>query len=227
MSAFRRGTATALAVVAGAVTLAGPGLAQAATVQAGTLQAGAAQAGTAQAAAFRIPKNFLLHEAEYRKAKKPAKATFSDSRTRLRLIYPCAKGRADGKRVAARTIRLRVNETDWSAEQLIVYRSKREAKKGFAALRTDLARCGKGGKTVFERYRYRWKPVRIGDEALLVGLDEFEDAHVYAAARRGRAIFIYAHTGGWDARFRAKHFGAVERDARRMARKVCSLPGVC
>ncbi|GGM95665.1 hypothetical protein GCM10010106_50680 [Thermopolyspora flexuosa] len=222
MSAFGRGTAKAVAALAGAVTLAGLGLAQAATAQA----AAAPQQATAEATAFRIPKNFLLHEAEFRKAKKPKETSFSDRRTETRQIDPCGRKRtADGKRVAARTISL-LDETELSAEQLIVYSSKREAKKGFAALRADLARCAKSGKG-FDRYEYAAKPVRIGDEALLVGLRTFEDSYVHAAVRKGRAIFIYERSGGWNTKFRSKDFGAVERDARRMARKVCSLPGVC
>lgn len=226
MTTFRKNAAKAVAVLAGAMTFAGLGAAQAATAQA---QVGAAATGaTAQAEALRIPKNFLLHEAEFRKAKKSwQKTTFSDRRGEDRLLNPCGgEAKADGRRVAARTITL-LDETEVSAEQLIVYGSRRDAKAGFAALRADLAKCRKGGKKTFDRYEYRAKPVRIGDEALLVGHDTFEENYVYAAVRKGRAIAIYQRSGDWDRAFRAKHFGAVERDARTMARKVCALPGVC
>ncbi len=223
MSVFRESAAKAVAVLAGAVTFAGPGAAQSVAAQTDA----AARAGTAQAGTLKIPRNFLLHESDYRKADKPwEKARFSDSRTRRRLLDPCyPKGRADAKRVAARTISLE-SEADRYAEQLIVYKSEREARAAWAALRSDLAACRKGGKG-HNRYEYRTKPVRIGSEALLAGATFFENKLVYAAVRKERAIIIYARTGNWTGAFRARHFGAVERDARTMARKVCALPGVC
>lgn len=218
MSVITKSAVKAMAVLTGVVTFAGMG----------ATQAVAAQADTAQAAKFRIPQNFLLYEAEFRNADKPwQKARFSDKRTAGRLLDPCyPKGRPDGRRVAARTISLE-DEADRQHEQLIVYKNEREARKGWAALRADLAKCRKGGGKGQNRYEYRWKPVRIGDQALLAGGSFFEERVVYSAVRKGRAIALYARTGYWNSAFRAKDFRDVERDARKMARKVCTLPGVC
>ncbi|MGW0484781.1 hypothetical protein [Nonomuraea sp. NPDC003214] len=97
-----------------------------------------------------------------------------------------------------------------SAEQLVLYRSARSADAAFDRLRADLKRCPGGGKPRFVAQR-----VRIGDEAVLVTR---ESGLAWLAGRRGRALFVYAHA------LPKKH---VTAPARKMAKKVCRISGVC
>ncbi|GIH80595.1 hypothetical protein [Planobispora longispora] len=182
---------------------------------------------TAVGAEAGLPKGFLLYEA---KAKGPAKSweewKISDSlRTRLAL-NPCETERAwDGGRSKTRYIQY-VAETDLFQEQVVVYRSERAARAAMAGLRARLKRCAKVGKG-HNAYTYRWKSVGIGDEALRAGGSYFESRFRYVAVRRGKAVVVYGEDGNFTSKLANGHFRGLERDAGKMAAKVCGLPGVC
>ncbi|GGS92263.1 hypothetical protein GCM10010156_58180 [Planobispora rosea] len=183
--------------------------------------------GAAAGAAAGLPQGFLLYEAKAEGPKKSWETWKIDDSLRTPLtLNPCHVERPwDGRRSAARSITY-VAETDLLNEQVVVYRSERAARAAMAGLRSQLKRCAKTGKG-YDAATYRWKGVGIGDEALRAGGSYFESRFRYVAARHGRAVIVYGEDGNFTSKLANRHFRGLERDARKMAAKVCDLPGVC
>ena len=129
-----------------------------------------------------------------------------------------------------RTISYSSSAPSGSGEQLVLYGNAKSAHAAFSKLRADLTRCAKqatGQRTRF--FRYAGKPLRVGDEALSVtgyfynkGKRERGPGEMEVVVRRGTALFIYADIGNGP--------GAGKKltaQAKKMAKKVCGLPGVC
>nr|BFE83261.1 hypothetical protein GCM10020093_058620 [Planobispora longispora] len=55
----------------------------------------------------------------------------------------------------------------------------------------------------------------------------FESRFRYVAVRRGKAVVVYGEDGNFTSKLANGHFRGLERDAGKMAAKVCGLPGVC
>ncbi|MFC4122888.1 sensor domain-containing protein [Nonomuraea zeae] len=181
-----------------------------------------------------IPKNFLLTERDARKPLSPDQAyemgyRISDRLTVPLELNPCGHRRAvDGGRLAARTITLWTSAPSGSSEQLIVYRSPRAARAALTRLRAEVKRCARKGDPSSPQLTIRWRtsPARIGDEALGMGYRSWQDGYENPAvtgivARKGSALMIYTTDEG------AYNPGALTKEARKMAAKVCTLPGVC
>ncbi|WP_248964026.1 hypothetical protein [Sphaerisporangium perillae] len=199
-------------------------------------------AGAAEAETVTIPKGFLLTEAEAEAAKKlaPEDAAeqwweVSDKPSRQLELNPCGhrKKPRDG-RVAMRTIVHSTSAPSFYSEQLVLYRDVKAARATFKRLRAEVKRCAAGGSRAYTlsgtRHRYAVsRTLRIGDEAMLVGgyfYDKGESesswGERFVVARRGTALITYAADSSW--RDVSK---VLARDAKKMAAKVCDLPGVC
>ncbi|MFI7125821.1 hypothetical protein ACIBQ1_09010 [Nonomuraea sp. NPDC050153] len=181
-----------------------------------------------------IPKNFLLTEPEARKPLAPNIAEeqsykISDELDAPLELNPCAHRRAvDRDRVAARTIVLSTSAPSSSSEQLVIYKSPRAAHAALTRLRAEVRQCaGKGNPSSPEvKFRWRTSKVKVGDEAAGMGYQTWQDGYVNdtatgVVARRGSALLIYTTTEG------AYQPGGLTKAARKMAVKVCKLPGVC
>lgn len=181
-----------------------------------------------------IPKNFLLME---RAARTPLSSTdaaeksyeISDKLSTPLELNPCEHRRAvDGGRLAARTITLGTSAPSYSSEQLIVYKSPRAAHAVLTRLRAEVKRCARKGDPSSRELSIRWRTskAKVGDEALGMGYqtrqDGYEDPRgTGLVARKGSALMIYTTDEG-------DYFpGGLTKQARRMAAKVCKLPGVC
>src|SRR5437868_6650473 len=178
-------------------------------------------------AATAIPKGFLLTEAD---ATAPQSA---DDRNEMwwkvgnRLsqpleVNPCGSKTYKDGRTSMRTISLNTSAPSSSSEQLVLYRSADAAKTALAKIRSDVRRCAKGKNG----YRYTYKPLRVGDEAVWVkyskqqGKSELHGSFA-AVARRGKALILYTRDGGGYVS------GSLTGPAKTMAKKVCGLPRVC
>ncbi|WP_214326551.1 hypothetical protein [Nonomuraea sediminis] len=181
-----------------------------------------------------IPRDFLLTEPQARKPQTPDEAyeggyKISDKLTKPLELNPCNRRRAaDAGRVAARTITYWSSAPSGSSEQLILYRNPRAAHAALTQLRTDVKRCARRGDPSSPQLRIRWRTtkVKVGDEAAGMGYTTRQDGSVIqtitgVAALRGSALMIYTTTDGYY------EPGGLTKDARKMAAKVCGLPGVC
>jgi hypothetical protein len=206
-----------LTLVAGAVVMIGLGGSQAVAASRG-------EAVAASGAA--LPKGFLLYEA---KAAGPSRSwetwKVSDRLNRRLQVNPCDQNPGAKNRSAARTITYSA-ETDYLAEQVVVYGDETAARKAMSSVRADLKRCARVG-IGHNRYSYKWKNVGIGDEALRVGGFFFETRMRYVVVRKGKALVVYAQSGDVSGRLLSSHFRLLEKDARTMAGKVCGLRRVC
>ncbi|GGK63093.1 hypothetical protein Ppa06_20470 [Planomonospora parontospora subsp. parontospora] len=231
-------TANRMAAVAAgalaAVVLAGGGTAGAvAGTATGTAtvekHAGAGETG------WKLPRNFLLHEARARKPvayPEEEKWTVSDRHERLSLT-PCGVGRSEDRgRVSTRTVTYTAPEL-YRAEQVVIYRSERAARAAMTDLRRRAGRCeaDEGDQVVA---RGRTEKIRAGDQAVRVIVQNYDREGGGSAiggqrgvvVRKGRALVSYMYAGEYG-EVRASDFRRQLRDARKMAVKVCSLPGVC
>ncbi|MFG6196279.1 hypothetical protein [Nonomuraea sp. JJY05] len=186
------------------------------------------------AAVTEIPKNFLLTESEARKPQPANVASeqgykISDKLTGPLELNPCwHRNAVDRGRVAARTITLWTSAPSSSSEQLVLYKSPRAAHAALTRLRTEVKRCARKGDPSSPELGIRWRTskVKVGDEAMGMGLETLQDGSVNdtisgVVARRGSALMIYTTTlGGYEP-------GGLTKAARKMATKVCKLPGVC
>lgn len=193
-------------------------------------------AGTsvAHAGATKIPKNFLLTErAAAKGAVIPDEEWWevSNSLSRQLEFNPCrSKGKPRDGRVAMRTITYGTSAPSSLSEQLVLYRNAGSAQAAFRKLRADLARCSNPAAVKRDQFGYVGKRLRVGDEALsLSGYAYDEDGkrqsqadEVAVVGRRGTALFFYiANARGRGAK------KEITGQARKMAKKVCGLPGVC
>ncbi|GAA4231743.1 hypothetical protein FHR32_004127 [Streptosporangium album] len=192
---------------------------------------GVAHAGTAE-----IPKGFLLTERAA--AAGPVMEDeewwkISNSLSRQLELNPCdTKGKPRDGRVAMRTITYSSSAPSGSSEQLVLYRNTESAQAAFRKLRADLTRCPKQATTkrsTSSRFGYVGKPLRVGDEALSVagysykkGKREGEAAEMGVVARRGTALILYTDAGNG-----LRESKKIVGQAKKMAKKVCDLPGVC
>ncbi|MFI7419341.1 hypothetical protein [Nonomuraea sp. NPDC049684] len=186
------------------------------------------------AAVAEISKNFLLTEREARVPLSPDDAAeqgyqISDKLAAPFELNPCGHRRAvDRGRTAARTISHWTTGPSKSAEQLVLYRSPRAAHAALAGLRAEAARCARKGDPSAPTLKIQWRTTRVkaGDEAVGMGYRTRQDGNVNqtitgVVARRGSALIIYrTDEGDYDP-------GRLTRNARKMAVKVCGLPGVC
>ncbi|MBB2908826.1 hypothetical protein FHS43_000072 [Streptosporangium becharense] len=192
--------------------------------------------GVAHAGATEIPKGFLVTE--------PAATAgpivegeewwkISNSLSRQLELNPCHKKEKtrDG-RVAMRTITYSTSAPSNSSEQLVLYGNAKSAQAAFRKFRADLTRCLKQAAAKHNTRStlgYVGKPLRVGDEALSVagyfykkGKHDREPGRLGVIVRRGAALFLYTDMGNGR--------GAEKRivgQAKKMAKKVCELPGVC
>lgn len=184
--------------------------------------------------AAEIPKDFLLTEPAARKPLSETAADemgwkISDKLTKPLELNPCNRRRAaDAGRVAARTITYWSSAPSSSSEQLIIYRSPRAAHAAFTQLRADAKKCARKGDPAAPELKIRWRTskVKAGDEAAGIGYTTWQDGYENdrlsgVVARRGSALMIYTDT---EAGYQP---GTLIKKARRMAAKVCKLPGVC
>ncbi|MFC4059572.1 hypothetical protein ACFOWE_14810 [Planomonospora corallina] len=242
------GRAAVAAGVLAAVVLAG-GAAEAGTGTAGTGTAGTGTAaGTGPGAATsagtftgtgetgrKLPRNFLLYEARARKPVRypeEEKWTISDRHERLSLT-PCGVGGSkDRSRVSTRTVIYTAPEF-YQAEQVVIHRSERAARAAMADLRKRVGRCetDESGQVVTRGWTEK---VRMGDQAVRVIVQNYARRDGGPAiggqrgvvVREGRALVSYMYAGEYS-EVRASDFRKQLKDARKMAVKVCSLPGVC
>lgn len=178
-------------------------------------------------AATAIPKGFLLTEVRATEPQSEEDRNemwwkVSNRVTQPLEVNPCGSKRYSDGRTAMRTISLKSAAPDSSSEQLVLYKSVRAAKAALAKIRSDIRRCAKSK----DGYRYSFKPLRIGEEAVWVKHSKREGkAELYmlfaVSARRGKALIVYTRDGGSYMR------GSLTEPAKAMARKVCALPRVC
>ncbi|MEV0381938.1 hypothetical protein [Nonomuraea sp. NPDC050643] len=186
------------------------------------------------AAVTEIPKNFLLTEHDARKVLSSHEAEeqgyeISDRRTEPLQLNPCnLKRAADRDRVAARTITRWTSAPSGSSEQLVIYKSPRAAHAALAGLRTEVKRCARRSDPSAPELRIQWRTSKAtaGDESLGMGYQTRQDGSVNQTvtgivARKGSALMIYTTDEG------AYGPGLLTKSARKMAAKVCELPGVC
>ncbi|MGV9324201.1 hypothetical protein [Streptosporangium sandarakinum] len=206
-------------------------------------------AGTARAETVRIPKGFLLTEAEATKPLTEDQAaeewwTVSDKPTRPLELNPCrSKGKPRDGRVAMRTIIGGTSAPSYVTEQLVLYPSAKNAGAAFRRLRADVEKCAKAkaprrATVAGDFHRYTGKKVNIADEALLVKGSSYErgteeplkgELYVsggerYVVVRRGSALALYTADSYWAGEDTTR---ILTGRAKKMARKVCDLPGVC
>lgn len=225
------GTARTTIRLVAAGTVAGTVLATA--FAGGTVLADAGETGRAGAG---IPRNFLLHEPQARKPVRypdEEKWTISDRRGGNLEINPCDLRRpADRDRTAMRTVTYRAPEHH-SGEQLVIYSSTAAARRAMTGLLRQVGRCARieSEGTVTRAWA---EPVRAGDRAVRITVQSYDATGVNPAiggqravvVREGRAVAVYLLAGEYG-RVRVSDFTRQLKDARRMAAKVCSLPGVC
>lgn len=181
-----------------------------------------------------IPQNFLLTEHDARRHLDPHQADeqgykISDKLTEPLELNPCGHRRAvDRDRVTARTITHWTSAPSGSSEQLVIYKTPRAAHSALTRLRADVKRCARKGDPSEPRLKIQWRTskAKAGDEAIGMGYQTWQDGSVNQtitgiAARRGSALMIYTTDEGMH------EPGRLTKDARKMAAKVCKLPGVC
>ncbi|MBB5082054.1 hypothetical protein [Nonomuraea endophytica] len=186
------------------------------------------------ATATEIPKNFLLSEPDARKILSPDDAAeqgykISDKLTRPLVLNPCVHRRAvDRGRLAARTITFWSSAPSGSAEQLVLYKSPGAAHAAFTQLRAEVKRCASKRDPAAPALKIRWRTskAKAGDESIGMGYQTWQDGIVNetvtgVVARRGSALMIYTTSDGYY------NPGGLTKTARKMAAKVCALPGVC
>ncbi|GAA4953332.1 hypothetical protein HD597_009737 [Nonomuraea thailandensis] len=186
------------------------------------------------AAATEIPKNFLLSERDARRNPGPVQAdeqgyTISGKLTVPLELNPCLHKRAtDRDRLAARTITHWTSAPSNSSEQLVLYRSPRAAHAALNGLRADVKRCARKSDPSEPRLKIQWRTsgAKAGDEAVGMGYETRQGGGVNQTitglvARRGSALMIYTTSEGFH------DPGRLTENARKMAVKVCRLPGVC
>lgn len=181
-----------------------------------------------------IPKNFLLTERDARRHLGPDEAEeqgykISDKLAEPLELNPCGHQHAvDRGRVAARTITHWTSAPSASSEQLVIYKSPRAAHSALTRLRTEVKRCARKGDPSAPELKIQWRTskAKAGDEAMGMGYQTWQDGSVNQtitgiAARRGSALMIYTtDEGAYDP-------GRLTKDARKMATRVCKVPGVC
>ncbi|MFF5210305.1 hypothetical protein [Streptosporangium sp. NPDC000396] len=181
-----------------------------------------------------IPKNFLLTEHDARRHLTPEEAEeqgyeISDKLTEPLELNPCGHRHAvDRDRVAARTITHWTSAPSGSSEQLVIYKSPRAAHSALTRLRTEVKRCARKGDPSAPELKFRWRTskAKAGDEAMGMGYQTWQDGSVNEtvtgiAARRGSALMIYTtDEGAYDP-------GRLTKNAKKMAARVCKVPGVC
>ncbi|GAA3257273.1 hypothetical protein [Nonomuraea helvata] len=181
-----------------------------------------------------IPKNFLLTERDARRHPGPMEAEeqgykISDNLTTPLELNPCWRRRAvDRGRVAARTITRWTSAPSGSSEQLVIYKSPRAAQAALTQLRAEVKRCARKGDPAEPELTIRWRTtkVRVGEEAAGMGYQTWQHGRMIetvtgVVARRGSALMIYTTSEG------SYEPGRLTKDAKKMAAKVCKLPGVC
>ncbi|GAB3158382.1 hypothetical protein [Microbispora hainanensis] len=186
------------------------------------------------ATAIEIPKNFLINERDARRHLSPAEAEeqgyeISDKLSEPLELNPCEHRRAvDRDRAAIRTITHWTSAPGYSSEQLVIYKSLRAAHSAFTRLRAEAKRCARKGDPSAPELKIRWRTskAKAGDESIGMGYQTWQDGSVNATitgivARRGSALMIYTTTEG------IYNPGRLTKNARKMATKVCRLPGVC
>ncbi|GAB2488713.1 hypothetical protein GCM10027187_64910 [Streptosporangium sandarakinum] len=209
----------------------------------------AGAAGTAQAETVKIPKGFLLTEAEATKPLTEDQAaeewwTVSDKLTKPLGLNPCrSKEKPRDGRIAMRTIIGGTSAPSYVTEQLVLYPSAKNAGAAFRKLRADVEKCAKvkAPQTATAAggfHRYTGKKVNIADEALLVKGSSYErgteepfkgklyisGGERYVVACRGSALVLYTADSYWAGEDTTK---ILTNRAKKMAKKVCGLPGVC
>jgi hypothetical protein len=199
-------------------------------------------AGTAQAETVKIPKGFLLTEAEATKPLTEDQAaeewwTVSDKLTKPLELNPCrSKEKPRDGRIAMRIIIKGTSAPSYVTEQLVLYPSAKNAGAAFRKLRADVEKCAKAkapqtATVAGNFHRYTSKKVNIADEALLVkgssyerGTEEPLKGELYVVVRRGSALVLYTADSYWAGEDTTK---ILTNRAKKMAKKVCDLPGVC
>ncbi|MDP4506569.1 hypothetical protein [Nonomuraea turcica] len=192
----------------------------------------------AQASTNGISKGFLLTESAA--AAGPVMEDeeswkISNNLSRQLELNPCGrKTKPRDGRVAMRTITYESSAPSSSSEQLVLYRNTKSAQAAFRKLQRDLAKCRMQAVSVKHHghpwYGYIGKPLRAGDEGLSVASYYYnkkrkrvgEALDLTVVARRGAALFFYTDAGN-GLRERKK----IVSQAKKMATKVCDLPGVC
>ncbi|MGW0808422.1 hypothetical protein [Nonomuraea sp. NPDC002799] len=181
-----------------------------------------------------IPKNFLLTERDARRPLSPDDASelsyrISDKRTKPLELNPCWRKHAvDRDRVAARTITFWTSAPSHESEQLVIYKSPRAAHVALTRLRAEVKQCARKGDPASPKVTIEWRTSKVeaGNEAIGMGYETRQVGNVNqtvtgVAARRGSALMIYmTDEGNYNP-------GQLTKDARKMAAKVCELPGVC
>ncbi|MFF5206371.1 hypothetical protein [Streptosporangium sp. NPDC000396] len=206
-------------------------------------------AGTAQAETVKIPKGFLLTEAEATKPLTDDQAaeewwTVSDKLARPLELNPCgSKKKPHDGRIAMRTIIGKTTGPSYVSEQVVLYPSVKNAGAVFRKLRADVKRCAKAkapqaATVAGDFHRYIGKKARIGDEALLAEGNSYErgqeeplkgelyspSGERYVVARRGSALILYTADSNWAGEDTSR---ILIGRAKKMAKKICDLPGVC
>lgn len=185
-----------------------------------------------------IPRDFLITEPAARVVDPDGEQWWkiSDKLSKPLQLNPCGRkgGTGDG-RTAMRTITYGNTAPSHAGEQLVLFKNVTTAKTALVRLRADVKRCAKHKEppttawTGITAYRYvTGRAPRVGDDALFVsgqikerGRRGWNELEGYLVARKGSALMIY--TADWEFSIRKK----VTGQAKKMAAKVCDLPGVC
>ncbi|MBB2912250.1 hypothetical protein FHS43_003530 [Streptosporangium becharense] len=201
------------------------------------LAGGTALAETGQAAG-QFPKDFLLYESE---ARKPVddpteeKWTISNKLGKNPGFSPCDLSKhMRGGQVSARTVGFNA-PLFYRGEQLVVYRSESAARSAFAGLLKQARKCAKFTSHSVP-FKTTTQPVKAGDQAVRVAIQGGDHPSTgkpslqgqrAVVMRKGRAVAVYLLSGDSAEKVYDRDFTEQLRDARKMAGKVCSLPGVC
>ncbi|WP_049567270.1 sensor domain-containing protein [Nonomuraea sp. SBT364] len=177
------------------------------------------------ALALGIPGGFMLYEKDAAKSDpNPEHSWQVSGRTSARLVVnPCQKatlGRAG--RTAAKTL-IYTAVPDYSkSEQVILYSSRSAAKKAVRDLRAAVRACGSAD------YRYSYRPVRLGDEAVSVTGQAYQSkkpaigGERAVVTRRANALIVYTVSGEWG-KPAAADFKQQSKDTKRMLSKICRI----
>lgn len=183
-----------------------------------------------------IPKGFLKYEG------KQARAAFGDNATwevtsdlaELGALNACPKKPSALNKAQAMRSAFGSFASDFHlTEQVVVFKNAKQAKAVMAGYLAAVKACGKIKAANGIPATYRATPTSIGDEAFLVAnyslkKDEAGYGERDVLARKGAAVILYASNGPYmTAKPKMKEFTQHVSAAKAMAKKVCSLPGVC
>ncbi|WP_214324534.1 hypothetical protein [Nonomuraea sediminis] len=168
-----------------------------------------------------IPNGFLLYEQAAAKKDRDPQTTWAVSRGKgaKLVVNPCDKAAlGQAGRAAAKTITYTAVPDFSKSEQVVLYATDAAAGQAIQALKTAARKCST------KDYRFSWRAVSLGDEAITVTGQNTHGVGGERAvvARRADALVIYTQAGEWG-KPSAADFKRQSADAARMLTKICGL----